>query len=66
MMFKVKVRISVYRGNYVKTEELETMVDADTYRNCQGSVSKKTVEAAWLKSMFPGATKIDIQGIRKI
>lgn len=65
-MFKVKVRICVYIGNQTKTEELETMVDADTYRNCQGSVSKKTVEAVWLKTMFPGATKIDIQGIRKI
>lgn len=65
-MFKVKVRVSVHKGNNVKSEDFETMVDSDTYRNCQGSSSKKIVEAAWCNAMFPGATKIDITRIVKI
>ncbi len=65
-MFKVKVKVSVHHSNSVKSEFFETMVDADTYRNCQGSNSKKVVEAAWRNSMFPGATKITIDQIVKI
>lgn len=65
-MYKVKVRVSVYRGNYSKSEDFETMVDADTYRNCQGSNTKKLVETAWCNTMFPGATKIEITRIVKI
>jgi hypothetical protein len=65
-MFKVKVKVSVHRGISVKSESFETMVDADTYRNCTSSGSKKVVEAAWCNSMFPGATKITIDQIVKI
>ena len=32
MMFKVKVRVDVIRGNYSKGEEVETMMDSDTFR----------------------------------
>jgi len=66
MMFKVKVRVDVHRRGHSKMEEFETMVDADTFRNCSSSNSKKIVEAAWCNSMFPGADKINILRCVKI
>ncbi len=66
MMFKVKVRVDVIRGNYSNSEEFETMMDADTIRNCSSDNSKKKVEEAWCNSMFPGADKIRIKSCVKI
>ena len=59
-MFKVKVRLDVYRRGSSKLEVFETMMDAETYRNCNSSNGKKIVEAAWINSMFPGADKLHI------
>lgn len=69
MMFKVRVRLDVTSGGLgssVKTEVFETMMDSETYANCNSSVGKKIVEAAWLNSMFPGAKEIRIHNAVKI
>ena len=66
MMFKARVRLDVYRRGSVKTEVFETMMDSETYANCNSSVGKKIVEAAWLNSMFPGAKEIRIHNAVKI
>ncbi len=67
MMFKVKVRVDVIRGNHSKGEEVETIMDSDTFRNCTSSgKGREAVEAAWCNSMFPGADKIRIKSCVKI
>ena len=61
MMFKVKVMVDVIRRGHSKGEEFETMMDADTIRNCSSSgKGREAVEAAWCNSMFPGADKVRI------
>jgi hypothetical protein len=67
MMWKVKVRVDVIRGNHSKGEEFETMMDADTIRNCSSSgKGREAVEAAWCNSMFPGADRVRIKNCFKI
>lgn len=67
MMFKVKVRVDIIRGNHSKAEEFETMMDSDTIRNCSSSgKGRETVQAAWCNSMFPGADKVRIKSCHKI
>ena len=66
-MFKVKVRVDVIRRGHSKGEEFETMMDADTIRNCSSSgKGREAVEAAWCNSMFPGADKVRINSCVKI
>jgi len=65
-MFKVKVRLDVYRRGSSKLEVFETMMDADTFRNCNSSNGKKIVEAAWINSMFPGADELRIHNAIKL
>ena len=65
-MFKVKVRLDVITRGHSKSEEFETMMDSDTYRNCTSDNGKKIVEAAWLNSMFPVADKLRINSCVKI
>ena len=66
MMFKVKVRLDVITRGHSKTEVFETMMDADTFRNCNSSNGKKIVEAAWINSMFPGADELRIHNAIKL
>ena len=67
MMWKVKVRLDVITRGHSKSEEFETMMDSDTYRNCTSSgKGREAVEAAWCNSMFPGADKIRIKSCVKI
>ena len=66
MMIKVKITVRVKRSNHVKNEELETMVDQNTYTKCTMMNARKEVAEAWRNSMFPGADEVMIMGIRKI
>lgn len=67
MMWKVKVRVDVIRGNSSKDETFETMMDSDTIQNCSRSgKEREAVEAAWCNSMFPGADKVRIKSCFKI
>ncbi len=66
MMFKARVRLDVIRRGHSKLEVIETMMDNETYSNCNSSVRKKIVEEAWCNSMFPGADKIRIYNAVKI
>ena len=66
MMFKARVRLDVIRRGSSKSEVIETMMDDETYRNCNSSVGKKIVEQAWCNSMFPGADELRIYNAVKI
>ena len=65
-MFKVKVRVDVYRGNTFGSETFETMVDHETYRKLGSSNSRDEVLNSWCSTMFPGATKLRLSQISKV
>lgn len=66
MIFKVKVRLDIIRRGYSKEETFETMINADTIRNCTTDNGRKVIESAWLNTMFPGADKLRIKSCVKI
>tara|TARA_B110000977_G_C11060729_1_gene485875 strand:+ start:2245 stop:2442 length:198 start_codon:yes stop_codon:yes gene_type:complete len=65
-MFKVKVRVDVYRRNTSKTETFETMVDDMTYNKLTSTGSRDEVLSSWCNSMFPGADKVMLGQVEKI
>lgn len=64
-MQKVKITVSVTKGNTTRQEKLETQVDSDTLRELSYN-KKPELEKAWCQTFFPLADSIRITAWSKI